>query len=228
MLLGVFLSDSVTVSSEFMIGFLQQKISFLIKLLRLRHTQAKIQMFFRYAHELSQLHFIYWNSHQLFRDKCEWQSPPPPFPYPRWPWSALSALSYDGYHNILMDFLPRRRMDTVGSCCPHLTWLRSALPASAAWQHLQKRSRSWHFLPPPALSPPPLSTAQQWALHTELLIHLLLSTLLGWTPSGKQQTPYKIPIQKWYPHFRMHCFLYFHLSLWLCPWKLLNTSGNLK
>lgn len=142
--------------------------------------------------------------------------------------AALSALSYDGCHNILTDFLPRKRMDTVGSCCPHLTWLRGAVPASAVWQHLQKRSRSWHFLPPPALSPPPLSTAQQWALHTKLLIHLLLSTLLGWTPSGKQQTPHKIPIQKWYPHFRMHCFLYFHLSLWLCSWKLLNTSGNLK
>lgn len=39
---------------------------------------------------------------------------------------ALAALSYDGYHNIFMDFLPRKRRDTVGSGCPYLTWLRGA------------------------------------------------------------------------------------------------------
>lgn len=128
MLLCLFLFESVTVSSEFMIGFLQQKISFFIKSLRLWHTQAKIQMFFRYAHELSQLHVISWNSHQLFRwQMWQWQSSAP-FSLIQYglEW-ALSALSYDGYHNSLMDFLPRRRMDTAGFCCPYLTWLRGAL-----------------------------------------------------------------------------------------------------
>lgn len=133
MLLGVFLVESVTVTSEFTIGFLQQKISFFIKSLRLRHPQAKTQMFFRYAHKPPQLHFILPKQTPALQEtNVTVTVPSAPFPLPKMAMErALSALSYDGYHNIFTDFLPGKRMDTAGSCCPYLTWLRGTLPGSA-------------------------------------------------------------------------------------------------